>query len=67
MNVGDRVQARRDLGGGFFGPAVRQGTEGRVVEEQWDFWHGQLYTVEFPGQTLRDLSDDDVERAGWGW
>jgi hypothetical protein len=73
LQVGDRVQASRDLQrpGLVFDEVVEEGTAGVVKELQQPlFGLGRLrYAVEFDnGAWMEGLTRDDLEREhGWGF
>lgn len=62
---GDRVQTKRELQGGFFGPdRVGKSKEGTVYKVTWS----GHYHVRFDNGTKRDdLTDEDIEAKGGWW
>jgi hypothetical protein len=65
IKEGDRVQTKRELRGGLFGPdGVGKGKEGTVYKVTWS----GKYHVRFDNGTKRDdLTDQDIEAKGAGW
>ena len=66
IKEGDRVRARRELGGGFLSSAVPKGREGVVYKVS--AWSGK-FSVRFEGGMLdrqgekrEGLTKDDIER-----
>lgn len=55
---GDRVQTAQDVGG-WFGDAIKRGTEGRVVRTEHGLFEERV-VVEFPGGRTETLSTRQV-------